>query len=205
MNANRAVILTLALLMGAGLAGADTQPGTPQVYDFDAGPGGVKVIENTSSESVNLQITLGTDLTTGGLTPCVDGDGDDLCAAEVVVTLVGPGLITGFSPGTDVIFEPDPVVPTNELRLNLLQSVSPPMPGEQGLGTLFIDNSAQTSSSFTQVTVSGSVVDAAGKLRTISVPPVAVPEPSSVVLFVSGVLGLSALYRLRTRGCDPVR
>ena len=205
MNANRPVILALALLLGAGLAGADTQPGTPQVYDFDAGPGGVKVIEDTSSESVNLQITLGTDLTSGGLTPCVDGNGDDLCAAEVVVTLDGPGLITGFSPGAGVIFEPDPVVPTNELRLNLLQSVSPPTPGEQGLGTLFIDNSAQTPSSFTKVTVSGSVVDAEGKLRPISVPTVAVPEASSMLLLVSGVLGLSALYRLRTRGSDSVR
>jgi hypothetical protein len=50
-----------------------------------------------------------------------------------------------------------------------------------------------------KVEASGLVVNAAGDLMSIS-SKIAVPEPSGLVLLLSGTLGLSALHGLRTRG-----
>jgi hypothetical protein len=197
MNAHRcAVLLGLALLLGVGSARADT----PVVYDASAGPTGVKEL-STSAELVQLRIDLGSDVSTGAV--CKDGDGDELCAADLLVTLDGPGAIVAFSPpgpGSEVIYEPSSFFPTTTtLRLNVLQSLSPPAPGPQDLGTLTVDASGGWQGTPIRIDVSGQAVNAAGSLVTIPTRTIALPEASGRVLLLSGILGLGVLQWLRAR------
>jgi hypothetical protein len=193
MNFHRCVfLLALSLLLASVSARADT----PVVYDLEAGPTGVKYLF-TSAEIVELRIDLGSDESTG--TVCVDGDGDELCAADVLVTLDGPGEIVGFSEGSGVVYDPDPFTPTTTLRLNVLQSLSPPAPGPQDLGTLTVDASGSSQGTPIRIDVSGQAVDAAGDLVTIPTRTIALPEPSGGALLVSGILGLTVLTWLRAR------
>ena len=197
MNARRcAVLLALGLLLTSRSARADT----PVVYDLGAGPTGVKPL-NTSAELVELRIDLGSDVSTGSV--CEDGDGDELCAADLLVTLDGPGVITDFDAGSGVIYEPYPFSPTTALRLNVLQSLSPPAPGPQDLGTLTVDASGGSQGNPIRIDVSGQAVDAAGSLVTIPTRTIALPEPSGGVLLVSGILGLTVLTWLRARSSGP--
>jgi hypothetical protein len=192
MTAHRcAVLLVLALLLGLGSARADT----PVVYDASAGPTGVRELSTSSEESVELRIDLGSDVSTGSV--CEDGDGDELCAADLLVTLDGPGSIDAFSPGSGVIYEPDP--PTTALRLNVLQSLSPPTPGPQDLGTLTVDASGGWQGTPIRIDVSGQAVNAAGSLVTIPTRTIALPEASGRALLLSGILGLGVLQWLRAR------
>ncbi|NIU61852.1 MAG: hypothetical protein GWN66_11325 [Pseudomonas stutzeri] len=193
MRARRcAVLLALGLLFLSRPAPADT----PVVYDLGAGPTGVKLV-SSSAETVELRIDLGSDPSTGSV--CQDGDGDELCAADVRVTLDGPGEIVGFAAGSGVVYAPDPFTATTTLRLNVLQSLDPPVPGPQDLGTLTIDASGHSPGNPIRVDVSGQAVDAAGKLVTIPTRTIAVPEPSDGVLLVSGILGLGVFQWLRGR------
>ncbi len=193
MNARRcAVLLALSLLLTSRSAQADT----PVVYDLGAGPTGVKLLR-TSTESVEVRIDLGSESSTGSV--CTGGDGDELCAADVLVTLDGPGTIVTFAEGSGVVYEPYPFSATTTLRLNVLQSLSPPAPGPQDLGTLTVDASGGSQGTPIRIDVSGQAVDAAGSLVTIPTRTIALPEPSGGVLLVSGILGLTVLQWLRAR------
>ena len=105
--------------------------------------------------------------------------------------------------GPTVIYEPMSFPPgVKSIRLNLLQSISPPSPPlPQYLGTVSV-NVLGTASAQNPVAVvaTGQVVDAGANLNGI---PSAVigeaPEPSAIVLLLSGVLGLAALHWLRAR------
>jgi len=197
MNARRCVVLlALSLLLTSRSAQADT----PVVYDLGAGPTGVKPL-STSAELVELRIDLGSDVSTDSV--CEGGDGDELCAADVLITLDGPGAIVAFAAGSGVIYEPSPFSPTTTLRLNVLQSLSPPVPGPQDLGTLTVDASGSSQGTPIRIDVSGQAVDAAGSLVTIPTRTIALPEPSGGVLLVSGILGLTVLQWLRARSAAP--
>ncbi|MBW2383274.1 MAG: hypothetical protein JRG92_06550 [Deltaproteobacteria bacterium] len=194
MNARLLVVLLAAcLLQGEGRALADT----PVVYDDNTGPEGATPF--TSTLLIPLRIDMGTDLGTG--TPCVDSDGDHLCAADVVITVSGPASISSFSEGANVVFEPSHL-PGTELRMNLLQAAVPPLvPGPQDLGILTIDRDIGASlTEPVKVDVSGQAVDAAGALVTIPTRTIAVPEPSGTASLLNGLLGLALLHWFRARG-----
>jgi hypothetical protein len=192
-----ALVVTSLLWLAAGAARGDT----PQVYDPSVGPGGAKILDLVSNATVDVYIDAGVDPTSGGA-DCKSSPGDELCAADVILTLDGPGLIVGFDPpptGPPVIFHPDPsVTPTTTLRLNLLTSMAPVL-GPKYLGVVTVDMTAVTQANPSRVEASGQVVDAAGTLRTIPLQTIAVPEPSHAWLLGSGILGLALLYRLRGR------
>jgi hypothetical protein len=198
MNAHRLLVI-LALSAFLGLSSAHAQP---VVYDVNAGPGHAKGL-GVGSGTLDIYIDPGTDQTFSG-TLCEDGDGDELCAADVKLTLTGPGEITAFQKpmtGPDVVFEPMSFPPgVTTIRLNLLQATSPPSPPvPQYLGTLTVDVFAQASTANpVKITATGQAVDAGGTL--MGIPSFLVPEPSGFVLLLSGALGLAALHWLRTRG-----
>ncbi len=198
MNATQLlVVLALSVFLGLGSAHAQ-----PAVYDLSVGPGKIKGL-NVGSGTLDLYIDAGT-VVTGVGTLCEDGNGDELCAVDVTVTLTGPGEIDGFVvplTGPVVIFEPTTFPPgTKTVRLNLLQSASPPSPLiPQHLGTVSV-NVYSSASSVDQVKIvaNGQVVNAGGTL--VGIPSIEVPEPSGFVLLLSGALGLAVLHWLRNRG-----
>jgi hypothetical protein len=216
MNAHHFVVVSaLGVFFGLGSAHADT----PQVYDSTAGPGGAKLISpGLGQETLDVYIDLGTDGTTGDnpatespRVPCVDGNGDELCAADVLLTLEGPGTIDEFHPDVEStviyeIYETSGSPSAWVLRLNVLQSMIdpqiPPVPPLR-LGSLDITSLANASeTNQVKVVATGQVVKADGTLDTIPSWEIAktVPEPSGIVLLLSGALGLAALHWLRTRG-----
>jgi hypothetical protein len=197
MNTHHLVaIIALGVVFGLGTARADT----PIVYDLTAGPGEVTNLA-IGSQMIDVYIDLGTDSTASGVI-CEDGDGDELCAVDVVLTLTGPGQIDDFNApmtGATVISEPT-IFPTSVLRLNLLQSLSPPAPGPQALGTLTIDVfSSANGTNLVYLKATGQAVNAGGALKGIASGDIAVPEPSVLVLLLGGGFGLAGLHRLRSR------
>jgi hypothetical protein len=200
MNTHRLVaIIALGVALGLGTARADT----PIVYELSAGPGEVMNLA-IGSQMLDVYIDLGSDPTGVG-TACEDGDGDELCAVAVVLTVTGPGEILGFSApmtGPTVISEPTSF-PTSVLRLNVLQSISPPSPGPQALGTLTVDVFSNASgTNLVRINATGQAVTAGRVLVGVPSGDIAAPEPSGLVLLLSGALGLGALHRLRSRGGD---
>jgi hypothetical protein len=203
MNAYRfLVVLALSVFLGLGLAHAE-----PIVYESSAGPGNSKLLV-VGPVVLDIVITPGTVPNSLG-TVCVDGNGDELCAADVEIEVTGDqGSISGFSPAGGIVFEPDPVLPgTKKLRLNLLQSVTPPaISPPQSLGILSVDIlSGASSTNPVKVFVSGKAVNASGTINEIASVHIAAteaPEPSGIVLLLSGTLGVLALNRLRNRGAS---
>jgi hypothetical protein len=198
MNAQRFVVASaLGVFLGLGSAHAE-----PMVYDLTAGPGAVRLLNPNFTDTLEIRIDLGTVPSSG--TPCEDGDGDELCAADVLITLKGDGQIDSFLPAGGVIHEPFEVAdfPTSVIRLNVLQSISPPAPGPQDLGTMRISLGSGDESFPFEVVATGQVVDASGSLVDIGSRNIAeaLPEPTGIILLLSGALGLVALHRLRTRG-----
>lgn len=196
MNAHH-LIVVLALSVFLGLGSAHAQP---VVYDLSVLPGEAKQL-SIGSGTLDLYIYLGAGQTLSGVL-CEDGDGDELCAADVELTLTGPGEIDGFNPpvtGPAVIYEPM-IFPTSAIRLNILQSISPPSPPfPQPLGALSVNVfSTASPENPVKVVAAGQAVDAGGILKGIpSIVVAKVPEPSVIVLLLSGALGLAALHWLR--------
>jgi hypothetical protein len=191
------VALALGVFLGLGSAHAQ-----PVVYDSSVGPGRIKGF--VFGGDLELYIDPGTVVTDNGGTVCEDGNGDELCAADVVIVVTGEAEITAFAPAGGIIFEPDPVpLGTKTLRLNLLQSISPPSPSPQPLGVVTVNVFPEANhTNPVKIVASGQAVDAGGTL--IGIPSVVVPEPSVIVLLLSGALGLAALHWLRTRGSSVV-
>jgi len=198
MNAQRFVVTSaLGVFLGLGSAQAE-----PMVYDLTAGPGEIRLLNPNFTDTLDIYIDLGTMPSLG--TPCDDGDGDELCAADVLITLEGGGQIDSFNAPGGVVHEPFEVsdFPTSVIRLNVLQSISPPAPGPQDLGTMTISVGSTAQSAPLKVVATGQVVDASGSLVDIASREIAkaAPEPTGIVLLLSGALALAALHWLRTRG-----
>jgi hypothetical protein len=204
MNARRVVALSaLGVFLGLGSAHAQ-----PTVYDLTAGPGEITPLIPNSNPTLDIYIDSGATPTSAGVA-CENGNGDELCAIDVELSLTGPGVIDGFmapATGPTVVYEPFELVdfPTSKVRLNVLQSISPPTPPTpQNLGALSVTILPSASEANpVKVVATGQAVDAAGALVGIPVLEIAktVPEPSGIVLLLSGALGLAALHWLRTRG-----
>jgi hypothetical protein len=199
MNAHRFVVASaLGVFLGLGSAQAE-----PEVYDLAAGPGAVRLLNPNHTDTLEIYIDLGTAISSG--TPCDDGDGDELCAADVLFTLDGPGNFSGYMEppmGEAVVHEPESF-PTKVLRLNVLQTSNPPTPpGPQYLGALSVTVYDATGPFPLKVIATGQVIDASGTLVDIASRDIAeaLPEPTGIVLLLSGALGLAALHWLRTRG-----
>lgn len=190
-------LFALIVMLGPGSAHAQ-----PIVYDLTAGPGIPKGLE-IGAGTLDVYIDPGSAQTQSG-TICEDADGDELCAADVEIVLTGPGEITGFAPsmtGEPIIYEPTSFPPgTTKVRLNLLQSTSPPSPPvPQYLGTVSVDVFSTASPvNKVKVVATGQAVDAGGTLMGIS--STELPEPSGSLVMLSGALALHALHRMRTRG-----
>ena len=194
MSLHLAPVVALSLVLFSGVATA----ATPEVYALGAGAGQEKILGDTATETVELTIAAGTigPSNPAGTTVCVDSDGDQLCAIDVTITLIdGVGFIDTFVPAPTVVYALDP--DARGLRLNVLQSLSPPAPIAQALGVLTLNLSTGSQVDPTRVLASGQVVDAGGNLQTIPEVPIAIPEPGHTVLLWSGIVGLALLSRLR--------
>jgi hypothetical protein len=203
MNAHRFILASaLGVFLGLGSAQAE-----PMVYDLTAGPGETREMNPDFTETLNIYIDLGAIVSSGGSVLCDDGDGDELCAADVLLTLDGAAEIDSFIAPMDVVYEvhleSDPDTPS-WIRLNVLQSTAanpPPAPGPQNLGTLTLSVASTAEENPVQLVATGQIVDASGSLVDIPSRGIAfAPEPTGIVLLLSGALALAALHGLRTRG-----
>ena len=131
-----------------------------------------------------------------------DGDGDELCGYDVIITMAGPGFIDDFVPDSaffaanKIQFYPDafPLSPGQGLRVNFVDA-APVDAQEVHIGTLTID--AVGFAATTTVPATGSsAVTANLDLAAISDQPILVPEASGNVLLISGIFGLALIYRL---------
>ena len=191
MNRYLAPVLALSLVLAAAAATA----ATPEIYDLGVGPGQQKYLGVGNEEELAIWIDAGANGLTNGVV-CKNGNGDQLCAIDVTITLIdGVGFIGTFVPAPTVVYALDP--DARGLRLNVLQSLSPPAPIAQALGVLTLNLSTGSQVDPTRVLASGQVVDAGGNLQTIPEVPIAIPEPGHTVLLWSGIVGLALLSRLR--------
>jgi hypothetical protein len=192
MNTDR-VVVVLALSVFLGLGSAQADP--PIVYELSVVPGAKKALVS-GSQTLNITIDMGTDPGSG--TPCVNGDGDQLCGADVLLTLTGDGQIDFFGAGSNVIAEPPSL---SVLHLNILKTTPPLfLLGPQNLGTLDITVlGTETTGNQVKIVVRGDAVNAAGNIVEIPEKTIAVPEPSVRLLLLSGAFGLAALHGMRTR------
>lgn len=158
-----------------------------------------------ASDTIELFISPGTNLTPGGETVCLDGAGDEICGFTLVLLPTGDLSITSFIPnlsaessleGTGIVSHIDPT--SNALRINRINALD----GDNTtlwLGSLNVSNSGDGG----EIRVDGSSEAVSANLALIPVTdngPVAVPEPS---------FGLGALlaggwlaYAARKRNLD---
>lgn len=127
-------------------------------------------------------------------TPCVDGDGDELCGWRFALQVSGSASIQSFLPDASQ----DVVAKTN--AQSLLATGGDAVAGELGpirIGELQLDVPAQDwSVALTQ----GSAVDAAFDLVDLSPAFVAVPEPDVASGLAAGALSLLGVATVRRRG-----
>ena len=160
-----------------------TDDGTPAAA-------GTATLSPGSSQPIHLYYSTGAQPSTAG-TPCVDGNGDEVCAVDVVIERFGGSELLSFTPAGDVVF----ALSSTSLRFN----AGNPLTGSLGtvkLGDLSIDTSGPGS-------LAVSRADAvSADLELLPVAPsvlVTVPEPSQATGILSGVAFLVGLTRRRSR------
>lgn len=184
----------LGLLVAAALAtpsGAVTEvyhsPG-----DDGVSPGPGAEISVGAGQTLFVYISGGPSPTSSG-ERCHDGDGDELCGYELVLTGQGGLTLSGFTPDPAANIVAN--LSGNELRLNDLDTTTP-SPGPRRIGELVVDAPASgvlelSSGEAIRADLSSDVLP----MSTI----VAVPEPTRLALLGSGLAWLSCLLRRRGR------
>jgi hypothetical protein len=202
MNWNRRIArhgagaLLIGLLLAPAPAGANAV-----VYhrEGDAGPApsGAVQIPKVPSHTLYIYVKPGSTVTTGG-TPCMDAsaDGDELCALDVRIRTLN-----------DVQFQS--VVGSNGFAANQMSSTEIRINGLSRLSPIATDTKIAEAMVRTNLGQGGSFevfgqqsVDAGFDAHDFPLSVIAttnVPEPGGLLLLLSGVLGLGALYRLHLR------
>jgi len=183
--------LLLGVMPGARAADLFHSPG-----DTGAPPTGVPTLAASPEEHVYLYLDAGGTASALG-SPCLDGEGDEICAWEIDLSTVGPVSLQSFlpDPGRDVVW--------NFTGSSLRATGGEAIDGELGplrLGEIVL---AVSGDDWRLELGAGSVVDAGFTLEALSPAVVAVPEPSGGVALLLGVVALAALVRRGRR--RPVR
>lgn len=160
--------------------------------DDGVDPGAPPVLTGSPSESLYLYLDAGGSPTATG-TPCVDGDGDELCQWELVVDVGGGASPTAFvaDPAQDIVW--------NLSGTSFAATGGRATVGELGpirLGELQL---AVAGPSWTADVATGSVVDAAFGTAPLSTGTIALPEPGAAAATTAGCAALLALYGLRRK------
>jgi hypothetical protein len=150
----------------------------------------------------------------------VDGSrGAELCGADLLFEIDGPGYFTHFDPDvnlTTLVHHPDCVnaesevceLPplTKQLRMNFTRGATTPSAIARRIGMLTIDSSLTTLVPYapTTVTISGVAAGANLQLRQIAAggidnvaETIQLPEPGAIASLTTGLLGLGFLNRRR--------
>ena len=185
---------TLLLLVLGSVPVAEA--GVPVLYHSasDDGVPPASVPIETGSPGVTLFLYLGA----GGLasnigTPCVDGDGDELCGWEWVLESTGSATILGFVP------DPLQDIVARTAAAELAATGGDAVAGELGpirLGELSLDVAG---SDWSVSVVAGTAIDASFGLTNLATRPIAAPEPRGLAQLAAGLLLLAALGRRRPR------
>lgn len=123
-----------------GLLAASAAGATPPTVFLSPNDDGVAA-GDTMSVPIAGDGTLHLYFSTGGVasttgTPCIDGDGDEVCAVDVTIDQAGDASLLSFTPAGNVVF----ALSANRLRLN----AGNPLSGDLGvvkLGDLVVDTS----------------------------------------------------------------
>ena len=171
---SRSWVLALFLLLVP--AGATAGPASVYHAPADDGvaPSSLPIESGAPLVTLFLYVDAGPIATTSG-TPCVDGDGDELCAFEFTLLTGGDATIQGFvpDPGIDVVHRATStdfaVVGGDAIN----GTAGPIRIGELDL--------AIASTNWTIATGAGSSVDASFALTPIGSTVIAAPEPNGLV------------------------
>jgi lysophospholipase L1-like esterase len=170
--------------------------GVPTLYhspgDDGIRPAGVPVEPGSPNVKLFLYLDAG-GLATAAGTPCVDGDGDELCGWEFLLETAGPVVIQGFLPDP----QQDIVERTGASDFAAIGGYA--VDGELGpirVGELDLVVSAQD---WSIQLGAGTAVDSAFDLASIAGGVIAVPEPALGVQLAAGLLLLSCLGTWRQR------
>ena len=168
------------------------------VADDGVAPGATPVLPGSPSENLYLYLDGGS-VASGVGSPCVDGDGDEVCAWEFALLVSGPASVQTFlpDPGRDVVWQ------AGNLTLNATAGNA--ILGELGpirIGEVVLDVSG---TGWSVEMVAGTAVDAGFALTTIPGGVLAVPEPMTGLLWVPGLILLAGLVRLRQRSASVGR
>jgi len=186
------LVLCLALLMpGAARAGIAHVYHSPA--DDGVAPTSVPIEIGGPLVTLFLYIDAGATATTTG-TPCVDGDGDELCAFEFRLQAGGDAAIEAFvpDPGVDVVQRTS----ANDFAVVGGDAVDG-TPGPIRVGALDL---TVGSPAWSVVLGSGTSVDAGFTLTPIDATTLAAPEPSGPAPGALAVLLLLSFARRRRRG-----
>lgn len=187
--------LVCTLLLAFTTSAAANSDVYHSVSDDGVAPGGTPVLPAPAGW-LKLYVDRTTTGQSGVGTPCVDGDGEEICAWQVAIE-AGPGVAFGaFLPQPGVEY----VLTADELRANALHGLSPDVePIRLGALAVISTNPATggdvTLASAQVVTADFALEPVAPK--TLAVVPV--PEPGPLLQWASGVAALVVLSRWRKR------
>jgi hypothetical protein len=134
-----------------------------------------------------------------GTTMCVNKNGDETCAFDVLISLTAnagsDAAFSGFVPaGPGIVWSIDPAT-SRTLRVNGIDVDGMPMPAP--IGTLTVDAAG---ANLVQIKVEGRHrVGAAGQMDGIQQRVIALPEPGVLWLQATGIAGVLLLAHLRRR------
>jgi lysophospholipase L1-like esterase len=192
----RFISCVLSCCFFCGAVASATWAGVPVLYHSPADDGvrPVGLPIEPGSPDVTLFLYLdGGDLPTTAGTPCVDGDGDELCGWEFLLETSGSVSIQGFSPDPqqDVVER----TATDEFAAIGGDAVFGE-PGPIRLGELHLLVSAND---WSILVGEGTAVNASFDLEAIPAGTIAAPEPTRVVQLAVALLLLTGLARGRQR------
>jgi hypothetical protein len=190
------LLSTLFVTLLSTLLASIAQAGEIVVYhsiaDDGVAPGSTPILPGLPDETLYLYLDGGAVVSAG--TPCVDGDGDEVCAWEFVLAIEGSASLAAFVPDgqQDIVWSSS----ASELRATGGNAKV----GELGpirIGEVQLDVSAQNWSATLEI---GSAVGADFALEDIDEEVVALPEPGFLLQLGCGVLFLSFVAGRRGAG-----
>lgn len=195
---NKPVSLACALLIAFATSAGANSDVYHSVSDDGVAPGSAPVLP-APADWLKLYVDRTTTGQSGTGTPCVDGDGEEICAWQVAIE-AGPGIAFGaFSaePGVEYVLS------AGELRANALHGLSPDVEPIR-LGALAV-LSTNPATGGDVTLASAQVVTADFALETVSPKTLAVvpvPEPELWLQWATGLAALGVLggRRRRSRG-----